>query len=58
MPKGTEIKNAYFSNIRMILLMYMRYFNTNELDPCIFSVFVSLLWDYKGIFLVRFLVGN
>jgi hypothetical protein len=37
--------------MHMILLMYNdTYFNTNELDPCISSVCIFLLQDYKYIF--------
>ena len=35
----------------MILLVYKKiYFNTNELDPCIPSICVSLLHGYEDIF--------
>jgi hypothetical protein len=49
--KGNEVKNVYFSNMPVILLVYtIIYFNITELDTCIPSVCVSLLWDYKDIF--------
>jgi len=49
--KRNEIKNAYFFVMQMILLMYNEtYFNNNKLDPCISSVCIFLLQDYKYIF--------
>jgi hypothetical protein len=48
--KINEIKNAYLFYIPMVLLVYKEtHFNTNELDPCIHSVYVSLLQDYNDI---------
>ena len=42
--KGNKVKNVYFSNMPMILLLYtMIYFNITELDTCIPCVCVSLL---------------
>jgi hypothetical protein len=36
----------------MILLLYKKvYFNTNELDLCIFSIYVTLLQKFKDVFL-------
>jgi len=37
--RGSEIKNDYFSDMPMILLVYKKaYFNTNDLDHCLSSV--------------------
>jgi uncharacterized membrane protein len=56
--KKSEIKNAYFSNMHMILHVYLEaYFNTNDLDHCLFNVYVFLLQDFRTSFLMRFLVG-
>jgi len=49
--KMSEIKNAYFSDMPMIILLYKDvYFNTNDLDCCLPSIFVSLLQGFKNIF--------
>ena len=37
--RESEIKNDYFSDMPMILLVYKKvYFNTNDLDYCLSSV--------------------
>jgi hypothetical protein len=49
--KTSKIKNAYFSDMSMILLLYKDvYFNTNDLDRCLPIIFVSLLHGFKDIF--------
>ena len=36
----------------MILLLYKKvYFNTNELDSCVLSIYVTLLQKFKDVFL-------
>jgi hypothetical protein len=60
--KGCEINNVYFPDMPIILLMYKKtYFNTNDLNHCIPSVYVFLLQDFKifrdeipsGLLLIR-----
>jgi hypothetical protein len=42
--KRSKIKNAYFSNICKILLVYKEtYFNINDLNHSLSSIYVSLL---------------
>jgi hypothetical protein len=42
--KQSHLTYAYFFYMSMILLVYKEtYFNTNELDSCFYSVFISLL---------------
>jgi len=42
----------------MILLLYKEvYFNTNKLDSCVLSVCVSLLHEFKDVFLDEILSG-
>jgi len=49
--KKREIKTTFFYDILMILLMHKEaYFNTNEFDPYIPSICVSLLQDCEDIF--------
>ena len=49
--KASEIKNAYFSDMPMILLVYKEvYFNINDLDHCLPSICFSLLQGFKDIF--------
>jgi hypothetical protein len=49
--KESKIKNVYFSNLLMILLMYKKtYFNINDLDHYLPSIYVSLLQNLKNIF--------
>ena len=46
-----EIKTTFFYDILMILLMHKEtYFNTNEFDPYIPSICVSLLQNCEDIF--------
>jgi hypothetical protein len=60
--KGCEIKNVCFPDMPIILIMYKKtYFNTNDLDHYIPSVYVFLLQDFKifrdeipnGLLLIR-----
>jgi hypothetical protein len=48
--KMNEINNVYFSDMPMILIVYKKEFNTNKLNYCIPSIYVSLLYDYEDIF--------
>jgi len=49
--KESKIKNVNFSNLLMILLMYKKtYFNINDLDHYLPSIYVSLLQNLKNIF--------
>jgi hypothetical protein len=42
--KQSDLTYAYFFDMSIILLVYKEtYFNTNELDSCVYSVFISLL---------------
>jgi hypothetical protein len=53
--KMNEIKNVYFSDMSMILIVYKKEFNTNKLNYCIPSIYVSLL--YENIFPNKTLSG-
>jgi len=57
--KKNEITNVYFSDMSMILLVYIEiYFNTNELDPCIPNVCIIFYSKIMRIFsLIKFLMG-
>ena len=49
--KGSQIRFAFFTNKPMILLVYKEaYFNTNDLDPAIPSVVVSLMQEFDDVF--------
>ena len=49
--KASEIKNAFYTNRPMFVLLYKEAcFNTNELDDCLPSVVVSLLQEYEDVF--------
>jgi hypothetical protein len=49
--KGSQIRSAFFTNKPMILLVYKEaYFNTNDLDSTIPSVFVSLMKEFDDVF--------
>jgi len=55
--KMNEINNVYFSDMPMILIVYKKEFNTNKLNYCIPSIYVSLLYDYEDIFPNKTLSG-
>ena len=56
--KRSEIKNVYFSDMPMILLVYKEiYVNTNDLNHCNTSVCVFYYKILKISFLIRFLVS-
>jgi hypothetical protein len=49
--KGAQIIFVFFTNKPMILLVYKdAYFNSNDLDFAILSVFVSLLQEFDDAF--------
>lgn len=49
--KMSEIKEAWFSNKCILVLMYKElYFNTNDLNASLPSIFVSLLQAYEDVF--------
>lgn len=56
--KESEIKNVfyfYFNKLMIELLYKKTYFNTKKLNPCLFSMIVSSLQEFKDVFPKRIL---